>query len=279
MTMLRSILMTTTVLALTCAGARAELKHSIVIATEGAYAPWNLTGPNGAIVGFEPDLVQYICDRAKLECKIVAQDWNAMIPGLLTGNSDMIMDAISITPEREKTISFSPPYAHTKATFLAAKDSKFANVAGTGTTLVTNPALDNAGETLKTLRQAFRGATIGLQEGTVYSDFINKNFGDIAKIRTYPANAERMLDLQAGRIDLAFEDTVVLTPEVEKAAGDLAFTGPAFGGTLFDEGSGFGFRPADTELRSAFANGIKAAIADGTIRSLGQKWLKTDVSP
>ncbi|HEY8336867.1 MAG TPA: transporter substrate-binding domain-containing protein [Tardiphaga sp.] len=155
----------------------------------------------------------------------------------------------------------------------------FAGAAGTGTALVTNPALDNASDTLKALRQMFKGATIGIQTGTVYAEFIEKSFGDVATIREYRTNDERNLDLVNGCLDLAFEDATVLTPTVEQANGALAFTGPALGGTLFDAGSGFGFRQADKELIAVFNDGIKAALADGTIKALGEKWLKVDVTP
>lgn len=261
------------------APARAEIKSPVIIATEGAYAPWNLTDTSGTITGFEPDLIKYICERAKLTCTIVAQDWDGMIPGLIANKSDVIMDAISITPDREKIIAFSVPYARTKAGFLTARDGKFAQAPGTGSALVTTPKLENAGETLKSLRAKFAGASIGIQTGTVYAEFIEKNFGDIATIREYRNSDERNLDLENGRIDLAFEDTVVLMPTVEKANGALAFTGPAFGGTLFDAGSGFGFRQGDTELKAAFNDAIAAALADGTIKALGDKWLKADITP
>ena len=54
---------------------------------------------------------------------MVAQDWDGMIPGLQAGKFDVLMDAISITPEREKILLFSRPYAATPATF-AVTDTK-----------------------------------------------------------------------------------------------------------------------------------------------------------
>ena len=57
--------------------------------------------------GFEPELVANLCERIKLQCNLVAQDWDGMIPGLQAGKFDVLMDAISITPEREKIIAFS----------------------------------------------------------------------------------------------------------------------------------------------------------------------------
>ena len=93
---------------------------------EGAYEPWNLTDSSGKIVGFEPDLVMDLCKRAGFECKIIAQDWDGMIPGLKAGKFDVIMDGMSITDERKKEIDFSKPYAVSPGAFLAPKDSPLA---------------------------------------------------------------------------------------------------------------------------------------------------------
>jgi octopine/nopaline transport system substrate-binding protein len=47
----------------------------VTIATEGAYEPWNLTLPGGKLGGFEPELMDNLCERIKIECKLTAQDW------------------------------------------------------------------------------------------------------------------------------------------------------------------------------------------------------------
>ena len=96
---------------------------TVVIGMEGAYEPWNLTDSSGKIVGFEVDLANDLCKRASVECKIIAQDWDGMIPGLKAGKFDVIMDGMSITEERKKEIDFSKPYAAPPAAFMAAKDS------------------------------------------------------------------------------------------------------------------------------------------------------------
>ena len=66
----------------------------------------------------------------KVECKIIAQDWDGMIPGLNAGKFDVIMDGMSITDERKKQIDFSIPYAAVPAAFAAAKSSPLAKLAG-----------------------------------------------------------------------------------------------------------------------------------------------------
>src|SRR3974390_1898792 len=105
---------------------------TVVIAMEGGYDPWNLTDSSGKIVGFEVDLANDLCKRAGVECKIIAQDWDGMIPGLKAGKFDVIMDGMSITEDRLKEIDFSKPYAAPPAAFMAAKDSPLAKAPRAG---------------------------------------------------------------------------------------------------------------------------------------------------
>jgi octopine/nopaline transport system substrate-binding protein len=272
------------VLALGLAGNAASAKDwtTASIAFEGAYEPWNLTKPDGTIDGFEPELAKDICARAKIECKFIAQDWDGMMAGLAAGKFDIIMDALSITPDRQKVIDFSKPYANTPAVFAVNKKGPLANLAGTGTLLKLDISGEGPGgkEAIAALRKALTGKSIGIQTATVYSDFVYKNFKDVATIREYKTSPEHDLDLIAGRIDAAFDDATYFTSAFAKPDNaDLAFSGPEFGGQIWGPGEGLGIRKTDADLTAKFDAAIAAALADGTIKKLSLKWFKLDVSP
>lgn len=251
---------------------------TVTITLEGAYAPWNLTNADGSLGGFEPELAKYLCDKMKVECKLVASDWDGMIPALNAGKFDVIMDALSITDERKQVIDFTIPYAATPAAFATAKDSPLANAAGTGSTIKMTPGQTGVKE-VDVLKEAFKGKTIGIQAATVYAKFVYDNFGDIATIREYKTGADRDLDLQNGRIDLGFDDAVYFANAFAAANDTLAFTGPEIAGPIWGAGEGLGIRKADTDLRDKFNEAIKAALADGTVKNLSMKWFKMDVTP
>jgi octopine/nopaline transport system substrate-binding protein len=40
-----------------------------------------------------------------------------------------------------------------------------------------------------------------------------------------------------------------------------------------------GVRMADNDLKARLDQAIKAALADGTVKKLSEKWFKTDVTP
>src|ERR1700732_1456139 len=93
--------------ALSLSAAQAKDWKKVVIATEGAYMPFNGHSPDGKLIGFEIDLGNNLCERMKITCEVVAQDWDGIIPGLTAGKYDAIMDGMSITAKRQEVIDFS----------------------------------------------------------------------------------------------------------------------------------------------------------------------------
>ena len=100
-----------------------SIADQIKIGTEGAYPPWNSKDASGNLIGFEVELANELCKIMKHECTIVEQDWDGMIPALLMRKFDAIMAGMSITAERQKTITFSQGYADEVAS-LAVIDKK-----------------------------------------------------------------------------------------------------------------------------------------------------------
>jgi octopine/nopaline transport system substrate-binding protein len=262
--------------------AKAEAKEwkTVTIALEGAYEPWNFTNSDGSIGGFEPELAADVCARAKLDCKLIAQDWDGMITGLNAGKFDVIMDALSVTPERQQVIAFSIPYAATPASFAVLKSGPLANLAGTGTTITLGTDLAEQHKATEALREALKGKTIGLQTATVYAKFIYDNFSDVATIREYKTSAEHDLDLAAGRVDAVFNDSTYFTSVMSKPENaDMAFGGPQIAGSVWGDGEALGLRKEDTDLKALLDPAIAAALADGTVKKLSEKYFKIDVSP
>jgi len=260
--------------------AQAKDWKTVVIGMEGAYEPYNLTDPSGKIVGFEPDLALDLCARIKVECKIIAQDWDGMIPGLQAGKFDVIMDGMSITDERKKSIDFSNPYSATPAAFVAAKDGPFAKLADAGKVINLTKDAKTGDAALAALRTAFKGKTIGVQVSTTHATFLDKHFKDIATIKEYKTTDERDLDLKSGRIDVELDDQPSLVAMLEKPdTKDYQFVGPEFTGGDFGVGAGMGIRKSDADLTAKFDKALAAAFADGSVKKYSLKWFKIDTTP
>ncbi|WP_178129759.1 MULTISPECIES: transporter substrate-binding domain-containing protein [Pseudomonas] len=266
---------------LACAPAlQAKEWTSVNIATEGAYEPWNLTLPGGKIGGFEPELMDIICPRMKLKCNVVVQNWDGMIASLNAGKFDVLMDAIVINEERQKVMAFSTPYAQTPASFVSLKADLLPGKTGDAAAITLGTDAKQVRAGVEELRKALKGKTIGIASGTIYTSFIDENFKDVATIREYGSSAEAILDLLAGRIDVAFDDVTFFNSVMDKPENKpLVFTGPVIKGPIWGEGEALGFRQKDPELKAKFDAALKEAMADGTIKKLSEKWFKADLTP
>jgi len=251
----------------------------VVIATEGAYAPYNMHAPDGTLIGFEVDLAMDVCKRVNLACEFVAQDWNGIIPGLNAGKYDAIMSGMSITDKRMEVIAFSRNYSSAPTTFAVLKSSKLAALPETGkrVSLDDKAAVDAA---VAELTPLLKGRIVGVQVSTIQADMLKAYFKDLVEIRTYPTTEEHDLDLQAGRVDAALASTSYFVSTLGKPGGDkMVLAGPLFTGGLLGRGAGIGLRKGDPELKALLDKGIGEALADGTIKALSLKWFKTDISP
>ncbi|MCG6903876.1 MAG: transporter substrate-binding domain-containing protein, partial [Rhodobacter sp.] len=69
------------------AGMAFAASHSVVrMGTEGAYPPWNFLNDAGEVDGFERELGDELCKRAELTCEWVTNEWDSIIPNLVSGN-------------------------------------------------------------------------------------------------------------------------------------------------------------------------------------------------
>ncbi len=62
------------------------------------------------IIGFEVDLMDAVGQDMGLKPKLVLGPWEELVPMLLRGDCDVVVNGLEITSEREKVIDFSIPY-------------------------------------------------------------------------------------------------------------------------------------------------------------------------
>lgn len=252
----------------------------IRLATEGAFAPWNFTEPDGKLNGFEIELQKILCAHMKAECELSAQSFDGMIPALNAGKFDAIMSGMSATAKREEAISFSIPYGTTGQSFAVLKGSALADMPEKGNvfSLATNE--EGAIKALESLKPKLQGKVIGVQGSTIAAAFLDKYLKGVIQVREYKTTEQHDLDLLAGRVDAVMASMAYLTTASKKLGNeDMQIVGPRFQGGLLGRGSSIGLRKSDPELKAKFDDAIKAAQADGTITKLSEKWFGFDVTP
>ncbi|WP_417408846.1 transporter substrate-binding domain-containing protein [Hoeflea sp.] len=261
------------------APAAQDAPKAITIATEGAYAPWNFTTADGTLDGLEVELANDLCARMKIECTIIAQDWDGLIPSLTVGKFDVIMASMFITTKRLETIDFTQPYAVDPSGFAVAKDSELGKQGISSEKFKLDDEAASA-EAIEKLKPLLKGKIIGVQAATTNLDFVKKYFSDVVEIREYKTTEQHDLDLAAGRIDALFAQQTALAATLARPEfADYTLAGPGFVGGVFGFGTGAGLRKGDAKLKEMLNEAIDGAIADGTIKRISEKWVKTDVTP
>ena len=258
---------------------------SIKIGTEGAYPPWNSKDASGNLIGFEVELANELCKIMKAECTIVEQDWDGMIPALLMRKFDAIMAGMSITAERQKTITFSQGYADEVASLAVMKGS---DLEGMDTPEGINLSLGGSDvkKALKTLTGALAGKTVCVQTATIHQNFLDSGDVGSVNVRTYKTQDEVNLDLASGRCDAALAAAVAFTDYADKSGKPVVLVGPTFSGGAFGNGVGVGIRQAgddaigkrDAKLLKDFNKAIDKARKQGIISKLAIKHFGFDAS-
>jgi polar amino acid transport system substrate-binding protein len=233
--------------ALTAMAAGVSAQETVRIATEGAYAPWNFLDDSGNPAGFEIDLANAICEQAGIECEIVINDWDSIIPNLLAGNYDVIMAGMSITDERLESIDFSDNY-------FPPDPSRFVTTAGAD--------LDFAN---------LSGARVGVQGATIQAAWAEENLAENNTIVSFGTADQAMADLAAGNLDTILADGAYLEPVVSASNGAIVFAGDDI---MIGNGVGAGIRKGDTEILNTWNEALGALKADGTVDALIAQWFE-----
>lgn len=228
---------------------------TIRVGTDATYPPFESQDASGAIVGFDIDIMNAVCEELKVTCIIENTAWDGIIPALVTGKIDAIISSMSITPERLEQIDFTDKVYNTPAAIAAPADSDIAGSA---------PA-DVAGK------------AIGAQVSTTHASYIEQMYPD-AELRTYPTADEYKLDLASGRIDAAIDDIVVLSDWLAtddgaccKIVGTITPV-PEIHGV----GAGIGVRKEDTALKDMLNRGLAAIIANGKYKEINDRYFDFD---
>lgn len=239
---MKKLIMTTAALALSAGAAMAAGHELVRLGTEGAYPPYNFLDDNGEVAGFERILGDELCKRAELTCEWVSNDWDSIIPNLVSGNYDAIIAGMSITAERAEVVDFTQNYT---------PPSPSAYVALSADADIT-------------------GGVIAAQTGTIQAAHVVETG---ATLLEFPTPDETIQAVKAGEADAAMADKDYLLPAVEESGGEMVFVGDdvPLGG-----GIGMAFRKSDPELRAKFDAAIQTMKDDGTLNALIAEWLGED---
>jgi arginine/ornithine transport system substrate-binding protein len=244
-------------LAMGAAQAGAQDMKKVRIGVEGAYPPFSEVTADGQLVGFDIDIANALCAEMKVECELITQDWDGIIPALQARKYDAIIASMSITPERKERVDFTKKYYNTPAKFVRKK-----------------------GSGIEITKESLAGKVVGVQRATIHDNFVTDVYGDTVEVKRYGTQDEAYLDMVAGRVDLLLADSVALDGGfLQTDAGkDYEFVGPDYNDPqYFGEGAGIAVRKGEADLLGKLNAAIDAIRANGTYKAIQDKYFDYDV--
>ncbi len=214
----------------------ATAQDVVRMGTEGAYPPWNFINDSGEVDGFERELGDELCARAELNCEWVTNDWDSIIPNLVSGNYDTIIAGMSITDERDEVIDFTQAYT-------PPDPSSY---------LATSADVD------------VEGGVIAAQTATIQAAFVAAQGWTLVEFATAE---ETVAAVRNGEADAVLADKAYLAPFADEDGLVLLEREEMIGG-----GVGIGVRESDGELKAKLDAAIQSMKDDGTLNTMIEKW-------
>ncbi len=222
----------------------------LVVALEGAWQPWSYHDSSDTLVGYDVEVSRAIAEKLGVEPEYVESDWDSLFAGLDAGRYDMVCNGVEVTEERAKTYAFTTPYGYIHTALAVRKDNEDIH----------------SFEDLK-------GKTTANSLASTYME-LAESYG--ATVQGIDTLEETIQLLTAGRIDatlnadVSFYDYLNVHPEADfKLVAQTAEASHVAIPVLKSE---------DTAYLDALNTAIEELRADGTLKTLSEKYFGQDIS-
>lgn len=231
------------VMVLALAAGCLQSKKVLNVGSDATYEPFESVDESGNYVGFDMELIKMVADELKMELKIHNIGWDGIIPGLINGNYDCLISAMTITEERQKQISFSDPYFTIKQVIVIKEDN------------------DNIKSPADLI-----GKTVTVQNGTT-GDLYASEIKNV-KMKRFDTNPQAVQELLNNNADAAVMDDLVASKAINKTSG-LKMVEIA---DIEKEEYGIGVKKENTELLDRINKALETLRNNGKLAELEQKY-------
>ncbi|MDD3749977.1 MAG: basic amino acid ABC transporter substrate-binding protein [Firmicutes bacterium] len=221
-------------------------KPVLRVGTSADFPPFEFQDEKtGEYLGFDIDLIKAVGAAADMEVQIVNTAWDGLIPGLLTGNYDCIISAMTITDERMKAVAFSDPYFSAGQVIVTRADD---------TSIVTVEDL--------------LGKAIAVQIGTT-GDLAASDI-EGATVKRFNLAPDAIQEVRNGSVPACIIDLAVAA-EIAKEYDDIKYSEP-----FTMEYYGIAMRKNDTDLIKKINRALASIKASGEYDEIYANWFQAN---
>ena len=238
---------------------------TITMSTDPAYPPQSELTPEGEYQGFDISVGQEIAERLGVELAFETPEWDVITAGSWQGRWDFSVGSMTVTAEREEVLDFTQPYYYTPAQLAVREGSDVTDLEG------------------------LAGRAICVGRGTTYLQWLDGTLalGGAVEVPEPPEGATAVTlrtdrdcaeAWRAGRED--FDGWMSSSTTIADAVADGLPVVP-LEGAVFNEPLAAALdksAPDHDQLLGAIDQIIGDMHADGTLSSLSEEWLGSDLT-
>lgn len=221
---------------------RIRRRGEIHVGTDATYPPFE-SKVGEVYEGFDVDLGEAVAREMGVRIVWTNVSFDGIFPGLIAGKYDMIISAVTITPERAAEMAFSDPYYDAGQIITVRKGEK----------------------EIATVRDLV-GKAVGVQVNTTSQYMLERQGG--VDIRKYASMDLALLDLHQGRLRAVVGDAPTIRWMIGRSFPSLETVGEP----LTQDRYGYVFRKEDADLAQAVNAALARVRAAGIYDSLHAKW-------
>lgn len=232
--------------------AQPQVTGVLKVGSDVTYPPFEFVDEKtNEFKGFDVDLINAIGEEMGKKIEIINTAWDGIIPGLLNGNYDALISAMTITEERAQAVNFSDPYFATGQVIVLRADN----------TTIHGP-------------KDLEGKVVAVQIGTT-GDFEASKVKGVKKIARFNTTPEALQEVLNGAADAAVVDELVAREFIKQNPGAVKL---ADVGVFTVEYYGIAVRKEDEALRKEINRALAAVKASGKYDEIYNKWFGTETT-
>jgi polar amino acid transport system substrate-binding protein len=218
-------------------------RGTLIVGTKADYRPFGFHDDVGTIVGFEPDLAGEIAKALGVSVKLVPVVASTRISLLQSGDLDLVIATMNVTPERRAQVDFIEPSYYASGVNVLAPKSAHLRV-----------------------WQELSGKPVCSVEGAFYLPEVQSRYNP--DLHTYKNTGEIYAAVRAGRCIAVYDDTALIGELQTLGWGDYEM--PLRSVLL--QPWGIAVQKGNTELAAFVGDLVKKWHADGHVQRLEETW-------
>lgn len=209
-------------------------------------APLNYTDDSNELVGFETEFATAVCEKLGVQPEFQLIDWNSKEMELQAKSIDCIWNGLTITPERQESMSITDPYMENRQVLIVKS------------------------ENVDTYTASVDGANVVAEAGSAGDELAqeDESFAN-ASYTAVQSQATALMDVASGTADVAIIDYIMALGSVGEGTDftDLTIIDKGFS----PEQYGVAFRK-DSDVTAEVNKAMAELKADGTLQQIAEKY-------